>query len=356
MSDPFTWSPISLGRWFGTNIRIHFLLIAFVAFELLWAAMRQSHDGAFLPTVCWLALLLAALALHELGHAWTARWLDSEQDVVRIWPLGNLVGPVYSARPGELLVVGMAGPAMSGALFLGSAILLHFLWGAHLVWNPLGNAGDPGAPILAGGGTAPPLGIIWSVGWFGYLNYVLMLVNLLPALPFDGGRMFRAYLAGASIDTERDPLYAPTTAKACAAILFLAGLVRLFFSAEGNGLTLIALAIFIVLYVRAEARFLDEGGLLEEGIFGYDFSQGYTSLENSTAKVRPQPKRESALARWRRRRSEARRQKALEREVAEEQRMDRLLEKIHREGRSSLTKEEQRFLIRVSARYRSRSK
>jgi len=356
MSDPLTWAPISLGRWLGTTVRVHFLLIAFLGFELLWAILRNSMEGTLVPTLCWLGLLIPALLIHEFGHAWMAWWLGSDQDVVRIWPLGNLVGPTYSPRSTEHLIVALAGPATSGAVFLITALMLHFGAEAHLVWNPLGNEGDPGAPILTSGENAAQLSLIWLVGWFGYLNYVLMLVNLIPALPFDGGRMFRAYLAGNSIDLGRDHLYAPTTARACAAVLFLAGLVRLFFFTEGNGLTLIALAFFIWMYVRAESRLLEEGGFLEDGIFGYDFSQGYTSLESSAAKVRPRPTRESPLTRWRRRRNEARRQRVLEKEEAEERRMDEILDKIHREGRNALTNEEQRFLVRVSHRYRNRSK
>jgi len=228
MSDPLTWSPISLGRWLGTTVRIHFLLIAFVAYELLRGIIFDRADEGLRPTACWLGLLVAALALHEAGHALTAWWFDSDQDVVRIWPLGNLVGPVYTPRPGQQLIVSAAGPVTSGALFLGSALALHFGWGAHPVWNPLGNEVDPGAAVLADGGLATPLSLVWFVGWFGYLNYVLLLVNLIPALPFDGGRMFRAYLAGTSIDAGRDQLYAPTTARACAIVLGLAGLVRLF--------------------------------------------------------------------------------------------------------------------------------
>jgi hypothetical protein len=44
------------------------------------------------------------------------------------------------------------------------------------------------------------------------------------------------------------------------------------------------------------------------------------------------------------------------REAAEERRMDEILDKLHREGRGSLTDEEQRFLLRVSRRYRNRPK
>ena len=44
------------------------------------------------------------------------------------------------------------------------------------------------------------------------------------------------------------------------------------------------------------------------------------------------------------------------REAAEERRMDEILDKLHREGRGALTDEEHRFLVRVSARYRNRTK
>ena len=80
MSDPLTWSPIRLGRWFGTTVKVHLFLILFVAYELLMALLAiKAEDGLRrLPqTATWLSLLLAALAIHELGHALVARWLDS---------------------------------------------------------------------------------------------------------------------------------------------------------------------------------------------------------------------------------------------------------------------------------------
>ena len=78
---------------------------------------------------------------------------------------------------------------------------------------------------------------------------------------------------------------------------------------------------------------LEDGGYFDDGVFGYDFSEGYTSLESGTPKVRPY--RESALKRWRRRRSELRRQRRIAREAAEEKRMDEILEKLHRDGKTA---------------------
>ena len=72
MSDPLTWSPIRLGRWFGTTVKVHIFLILFVAIELLLALLATSAEDGLrrLPqTACWLSLLLLALVIHELGHA-----------------------------------------------------------------------------------------------------------------------------------------------------------------------------------------------------------------------------------------------------------------------------------------------
>jgi hypothetical protein len=176
---------------------------------------------------------------------------------------------------------------------------------------------------------------------------------LIPALPFDGGRILRGHLARVAITSTKDSMLGPWTAHTFAAVLGLVGLVRLI-SGHGDGFGLIGLALLIEVMVRAEMRLMEEGGFYDDGVFGYDFSEGYTSLEGSAAKVRPY--RESALKRWRRRRSDQRRQRRLAREAAEEARMDEILEKLYREGRTALTDEETRFLVRVSAKYRNKPK
>jgi Zn-dependent protease len=357
MSDPLTWSPIRLGRWFGTTVKVHIFLILFVVITLLTALLAtKAEEGLrqFRQTACWLALLMLALAIHELAHALAAHWLDCDQEEVHVWPLGNLVAPSMAPRNSEHFLVALAGPVVSGALFLSIAVSLSLFTEARFVWNPFGNPTDSGAPSMPGDTLAPPLKSIWIIGWFGYLNYVLFLANLLPALPFDGGRMFRAYLSSTAALSTRDSNYGPWTARATAAVLGLTGLVRLLLKWRADGITLIVLAVLIELLVRTESRMLEDGGYFEDGVFGYDFSEGYTSLENNAAKVRPY--KESALRRWRRRRSELRRQRRMMREAAEERRMDEILDKLYREGRGSLTDEEQRFLVRVSARYRNREK
>ena len=57
-----------------------------------------------------------------------------------------------------------------------------------------------------------------------------------------------------------------------------------------TGLLILFIAVMIEVIVQTEARMLDDGGFYEEGVFGYDFSEGYTSLEGSTAQGSPNPR------------------------------------------------------------------
>ena len=352
MTDILTWS-INLGRWSGVQVRVHYFLVFFAAGRLLNAAISEGQHVA--PTACWLLLLLLVLALHELGHAAMALGQNVEPDDVRLWPLGNFVIPSGSNRSNDNLPVAVAGLLTSGFLAVASAIVLA-MFGARMVLSPFGYGLDAGAPFVHAGEVAR-IGFgfrnpLWFVGWFGYLNLVVFLANLIPALPLDGGRVLRVVLARSGVGITRDNPYAQWTARGIALILAIAGLVKVFMGLFSDGLTLFGLALLIELIVRSETRMMEDGGFFDDGVFGYDFSEGYTSLESSAAKVRPY--RESALKRWRRRRSELRRRRRLAREAAEDRRMDEILEKLHLQGKASLTDEEHRFLVRVSTKLRNR--
>lgn len=109
--------------------------------------------------------LALSLTLHETAHLLTARLLRVRVTALRLMPFGGAteLGNLYALSPGTLLAIAAAGPAANLALLLTASALCQ--WG----WLP---------PDLA-------LTLV-------QVNLTLMLFNLLPALPLDGGRMLYA--------------------------------------------------------------------------------------------------------------------------------------------------------------------
>lgn len=178
-----------------------------------------------------------------------------------------------------------------------------------------------------------------------WLNWFLLLLNLLPGFPLDGGRMLQALL------WWRGDYRQATLAAIFAG--FVVMVVIGLFAVVVNELLPFGLAIFIYMTCRQQWFVLETGG--EEATLGYDFSQGYTSLERDQPTAPVRRRRPNFIQRWLQRRAQRKQQQETETREAEERRMDELLEKVQQHGLQALTDEERRFLTRVSARYRNRN-
>jgi Zn-dependent protease len=344
MSDLLAWS-IRVGRWRDTQYRIHHVLLIFAAIRCLEALFSERDSP--LDALAWALAITMALALHELAHALAAERLGVRRGVVCLGPLGeiNRPGGAGSAAGRDSLLIALAGPAANLALALTALLSLRML-GGRMQLDPFGGI-TTGVPVRADGTVLASFTLGWWIGCVGHASWILALANLLPALPFDGGVAVRLWQRSALREND----LSPQLARATAVVLAIAGLFRLYFGKPG-AFTLLALGLVIELFVRWEARQIEESGEFGDEPFGYDFSQGYTSLEASPPAVRP--RRESALSRWHRLRSEAQRRRRQAREAADDQRLDAILEKIHREGRSALTRDEERFLVRQSRERKTR--
>ena len=123
-------------------------------------------------------------------------------------------------------------------------------------------------------------------------------------------------------------------------------------------LALMLLAVFVFFSARREEmQFADVEGD-DEHVFGYDFSQGYTSLEGRLEADDEVSARSvsqaSALSRWFEKRRKVRECRLREQEADDEQRVDEILSRLHQHGMHSLSRGDRALLQRVSQRYRSR--
>jgi hypothetical protein len=263
------------------------------------------------------------------------------------------------------LVWAAGGPAVSAAI---GAVALLLLLGVcqrsyQPPWSPLPNGfpyrdapsknvqlDDPDARLVVAlrtwsgetWGISPNAPAVWLARLF-WVNYFLFLINvLLVGFPLDGGRMLQAAL-WPTLGYRQATL---TAVFAGFGVVCFVGL----YAIVVDSVLALCLALFIFVSCQRQWVILETGG--EEGLFGYDFSQGYTSLERDQPAPRPATRRVSWWRGWLQRRAARRFQKEMELREEEESRLDELLDKVHRLGQAALSDEERRFMKRVSDRYR----
>ena len=350
MRDPFSWS-VPLGRWFGITVRVHILFLFVVAGVLLRVAFQKEKpypEGAFADAALLMGILLVSVLLHEFGHCAGARLVDGDAHEILIWPLGGLAAVEVPHRPRAHFIAVAAGPAVNLALCVGAGFALAG-YGLRPPWNPFDwSPLRPSPAVLAQlhawGGEVRDFTTLWPEALLArvfWVNWTLFLLNVvLPGFPLDGGRMLQAAL-WPWYGFRQATLFAIFAGFCTMIVVAVAGMVM-------NEVLPLLLAAFIYLTCRQQWIILETGG--EDSLFGYDFSQGYTSLEGDAPPPRRRPP--GFWQRWRQKRALRKRQREQDLREAEERRMDELLDKVHREGLSALTDEERRFLKRVSEQKR----
>jgi len=356
--DPYQWS-FPLGRWFGVHVRVHVFFALMAVGLILRAGVagvpkgQEPINGRWLDATMVMGLLFFVTLLHEFGRCYAARLVHGEAQQVLLWPLGGLANVEIPQTPRANLIVATAGPFVNLLVCLVCGLALG-LGGEHLQppWSPFPTDSFPYrdrlgmVELVTWSGVTLPVNhlatlLLARLFWVSYLQLLLNMV--LVGFPLDGGRILQSILwrwFGYHHATG-------TVVFLGFGVMLLVGLAAIVFD--------ILLALFLVWFIykacALQYKLLEMGG--EESLFGYDFSQGYTSLERDQpmAAVRKGP---NWFQRWSQRRAARKRQRELEQREAEDRRMDELLEKIHTHGRESLTEEEKRFLERVSGRYRNR--
>ena len=353
MRDDRTWS-VSLGQWGSVKMRLHLFFILFAALTLYlsWLHRDQQSDLVVLASFSLIVLFLSVV-LHEVGHLAAELHVGGYVDTLVLGPLGGLHSHSRSYHdPQAELIVALAGPAMNLAAFvvlLPAGLFLTSSAPWPLFFNPL-------MPVGVGADSVLWTELVRVAIW---INWLLFLCNLLPAFPFDGGRASRAVLLMIWPDMG-GPTASHLVGRA-AVVVAIGLLVAAFFThdiqpvAGAVPIWFVLMLLSIALFFSAKAAFAQtterEAEEAQE-LFGYDFSQGYTSLERSTDQAAaPRP---NFLRRWLEHRRDQRRQRELELANEEETKADAILQRLHEQGIDSLNEADKALLKRVSARYRSR--
>src|SRR5947199_6420010 len=213
------WS-VPILRVAGTQLRIHItflLLIAWIAF----AYYTQGGSSAAVGGVLCVLLLFTCVVLHEFGHALAGKAFGIITPDITLLPIGGVARlERIPDEPVQELVIAVAGPLVTALIALGA-----FGGGGSWDYPPTTKTSIPDLLFT--------------------MNVVLLLFNLLPAFPMDGGRVLRALLA-TRMNYARATQIAASVGQACAFIFGLVGLMN------GNFIW-VFIALFIYIGASQEA-------------------------------------------------------------------------------------------------------
>jgi Zn-dependent protease/CBS domain-containing protein len=229
---------LTLGRIGGVRVRIHWSLLVVFAL-IVWSlaatvfpSQNPEHsDGTHLVMAVAAALLFfASVLLHELGHAWQARRDGLEIDGITLWIFGG-VAQFKGAFPnaGAEFRIAIAGPLVT--LVLSGGFML------------LALAGFPNA-------------VDGVAAWLGFINLTLLVFNLIPALPLDGGRVLRAVLWRARGDLGWATRLAAEIGMGFGYLFIALGVLMFIVEGSFSGAWLAFIGWFLLQAATAEARYV----------------------------------------------------------------------------------------------------
>jgi Zn-dependent protease len=162
---------IRLFRFAGIDLFVHWSWLLVAVFEIRNRADRYT---SLTWNVLEYLMLFAVVMLHEFGHALACRQVGGQANQIVLWPLGGVAYVNPPPRPAATLWSIAAGPLVNVALLLlalGAGIAGRAIGGSSLNPNAVGFLHD-----------------------LAFMNIALLVFNLLPVYPLDGGQILRALL------------------------------------------------------------------------------------------------------------------------------------------------------------------
>jgi Zn-dependent protease len=246
---------LKLGRYFGIELFVHWsfgLLVAYVAYSAYSAGGSAAMVGF---SVAQLLAVFLCVTLHEYGHSLAAKMYGVDTVDITLLPIGGVARLKRIPRvPIQEFVIAVAGPAVNVVIAMLIAIGLVFAIGMQTfeLLEPTSLGLTDGEPDEK---TAEYMtSVLNEPSFVGFaisllvINSLLVLFNLIPAFPMDGGRVLRSILAMALPYTSATR-WAQRVGIVCAALMAASAM-----TADPPRIVMLAIAAFIVYAGQMEAR------------------------------------------------------------------------------------------------------
>ena len=325
--NPFMWlmnGSVPLFTIFGIRVRLHASLLVMMALVLL---LGWGFGSTVIMRVQSVAMLFGVVLLHEFGHCFAARSVGGEANDILMTPLGGLAMTMAPRRPWPTFVTVAGGPAVNVIICLICGIALYVILGIF----PLGPwtfgkivPRDPGWFTISS-----YLFWIYAISWF------LLVFNLLPVYPLDGGQLLQSVL-WKPMGYYKSMLITVNIGIVGAVLMGMVGLATL-------SVFLIFIAAFCFLnsfHTRVHLKAEGPWGFTEEE--SGDYSAAYE----------PQTPKKSRFTQWRLKRARKRAMQEAQDERAEQAKIDAILAKVSANGMHSLNWLEKRTLKKATERQR----
>jgi len=308
---------VPLGTWFGIRVKAHSSLVILAALVLLLPASLGGPWNAITAMVA----LFCIVVLHEFGHCFASRMVGGDPQEIMLSPLGGLAFVDAPKRPGAQLWAVAGGPLVNVIICAITGAALWYLQHHALPFNLLHDQVLNGLPAV--------FTIGYFLWWIYTLSWALLLFNLLPIFPLDGGQLLQSLL-WFKYGYGKSMKFATVTGMIGGVIMAMVGIATrswlLFFVAVSGVIT--CLSIWRQLKAAGPYE-LDEP----------DYS----------ASLRYEPHHKHLT-----RRGMRRAQREAKRDSAEQAKIDMILSKVSAHGMHSLTWWEKRTLRRATERQRMR--
>jgi Zn-dependent protease len=234
-----------IARIFGIRVGVGiswFVVLFFFIFATtpyFHEVLGGSSTTAYLVAVASVLSFFASLIIHELGHALVARRNGLGVVGIDLWAFGGITRTSGLVEgPGTEFRVAAAGPLATLAVILACIVAGALLTNTgHFFEVAVGKSGVRATPAL-----------VW-LSWVGTINALVLIFNLVPAFPLDGGQLAHATIWWRTGDRNRATRYTGRAGQGFALALGLLGLWA--FASGGSSLGLITMLLAFFLYQAA---------------------------------------------------------------------------------------------------------
>src|SRR5215208_338199 len=181
---------VTLFRVRGIRIAVDFSWFVVLFLIIFWLStsyrdeldLAQSDSEPYFLAVASALLFFGSILLHELGHAFVAVRKGIGVSSITLWMFGGVARLERdSDSPGTEFKIAVAGPLVSGVIVLVCAGVFLLIDGSDSLWD-----------AALGRDDATRSGPAAVVAWLGAINLLVLIFNLVPAFPLDGGRIARS--------------------------------------------------------------------------------------------------------------------------------------------------------------------